>query len=82
MTSSISIYGRPKTMRKILSKNSFTPVRTARIGNAYQLDHVAGQLPLPELMKRIFWQAATAIGASDLVSRARVKNTLVYSLRR
>ena len=68
-------------MRKILSKNGFTPVRVARIGNAYQLDHVVRQLPLPELMKRIFRQAAKAIGASDFVLRARVENMLVYSLR-
>jgi hypothetical protein len=32
-------------------------------------------------MKRIFRQAAKAIGASDFVLRARVENMLVYSLR-
>jgi SAM-dependent methyltransferase len=71
----------PATMQKILSKNGFTPVRVARIGNAYQLDHVVRQLPLPEFMKRVIRRAAKVVGASDFVLRARVENMLVYSVR-
>ncbi len=68
-------------MQKILSKNGFRPVRVGRIGNAYQLDHVIRQLPLPEFMKRVGRRAANAVGASDLVLRVRVENMLAYSLR-
>jgi SAM-dependent methyltransferase len=71
----------PATMQKILSKNGFTPVRVTRIGNAYQLDHVVRQLPLPEFIKGTVRRAAKALGASDLVLRARVENMLIYSLR-
>jgi|ERR1700733_14212451 SAM-dependent methyltransferase len=71
----------PDTMRRILTKNGFTPIKIDRIATTYQLDHVVRQLPLPDFVKSASRRTLGILGLANLKLRVPVENMRILSVK-
>lgn len=69
----------PSTMRLILAKNGFVPLKIRNLWSRYQADHALRMLPLPVGLKSVVRRAARLAGIANLTIRAPVENMVIVS---
>lgn len=68
-----------RTVRLILARNGFDPLILRRTWNAYQIEHILLQLPLPGAIKSFAEKTARMMMLANLNIRVPVENMLVVS---